>query len=90
MITEQGTNWVVKLAVDNAYPGRLDTAHALSSASAEFWLRAFADEVEKRAATLIYADSRCVPDEDGICCHRVSEALETLKSELLGGDHEKV
>lgn len=51
-MTDAGKNWAIKLATENAYPGRLDMAHALSSASANFWLSEFAKLVDKETIRL--------------------------------------
>lgn len=51
---------------------------------AEGILRAFVTEVERRAKSLPCKDTRCVPDDEGLCCHRISDAFDELTRELLG------
>ena len=61
---------------------RWEIVHALSATAAEFWLRAFCDEVEKRAMRLALANSHGVPHDPNFVDY--SDAFDELRRELLG------
>lgn len=79
-LTEAGERWV--LHQGNINGPAFDEAHSLSRRAAEFWLRAFVAEVERRA----YQKARANGWSADAATER-GQALDELKRELLGDDN---
>ncbi len=69
-MTEAGKRWVAEKANEEGLPDPVEW-HALSRRAAEFWIRAFVAEVEKRAAGLGSGD------------HCFAQAFTALTRELI-------
>ena len=80
-MTEAGEKWVDE---NNAYRDKYHPGWGSENAyeTPERWLRAFCDEVNKRTPDFDCPDERCVAGSH--CCHRLSQAFDDLKDELLG------
>lgn len=77
MITEVGKKWL-----EDRFPEAFKALGKGRYEVEEFWLRAFCDEVEKRAKQMALANSHGIPHDPNFTDY--SEAFEDLRRELLG------
>jgi hypothetical protein len=77
-MTEAGKQWVSS-TIHEEDPDEWERVSALSRRAAEFWLRAFVAEVEKRAAALFPLSRR----------DAMHQAYKELTRELIGDDNAK-
>lgn len=75
-MTEAGEKWALEVR------SKIGKWPVYVNEQAEFWLRAFCDEVEQKAKALALANSHGVPHDPNFVDY--SEAFDELKRELLG------
>lgn len=73
-MTNEGVSWVIE------QHNRAVSYHTPQE-EVDFWLRAFCDEVERRAKALPCFDSRCIAETQ--CSHRRIEAFDDLRTSFL-------
>jgi hypothetical protein len=82
-MTEAGKRWAVEVQ-DYKKVFDLSGVHPLDSSVAEFWVRAFCQEVERRAQELCKDHAGFFGTNGITCSSSKGQALSELRRELLG------